>query len=42
LKLELDLNHYVEQPDAFGPEWRIGFNITPVVPNVIIGWIRDS
>ena len=24
--------HYVEQPDAFGPDFQIRFNITPVVP----------
>ena len=40
LKIELELNYYIEQPDAFGPEWMIGLNITPVVPNVIEGWIR--
>jgi len=39
-KFELDANYYVEQPDAFGPEWMIGFNITPVVPNFINNWIR--
>ena len=42
LKLELDVNYYVEQPDAFGPEWMIGFNITPVVPNFINNWIRGN
>lgn len=42
LKLELDLNYYVEQPDAFGPEWMIGINITPVVPNFINNWIRGN
>jgi len=40
VKLELEINYYVEQPDAFGPEWMIGFNITPVVPNIIDRWIR--
>ena len=40
VKLELEANYYVEQPDAFGPEWMIGFNITPVVPNVIETWIK--
>lgn len=42
LKLELDVNYYVEQPDAFGPEWMIGLNITPVVPNFINNWIRGN
>jgi hypothetical protein len=34
LKLALELNYYVEQPDAFGPEWMVSFNITPVVENI--------
>jgi hypothetical protein len=42
VKLELELNYYVEQPDAFGPEWMVGFNITPVVPNFINNWIRGN
>jgi hypothetical protein len=32
-KFELEANYYVEQPDAFGPQWMIGFNISPVVKN---------
>ncbi len=32
-KFELETNYYVEQPDAFGPQWMIGFNISPVVKN---------
>ena len=42
LKVELDLNYYVEQPDAFGPDWMVGINITPVVPNFINNWIRGN
>jgi len=42
VKLELELNYYVEQPDAFGPEWMVGLNITPVVPNFINNWIRGN
>ena len=42
LKLELEVNYYVEQPDPFGPEWMIGFNVTPVVPNFINNWIRGN
>jgi hypothetical protein len=33
LKFQLEANYYVEQPDAFGPQWMIGFNISPVVNN---------
>lgn len=40
LKLQLEVNYYVEQPDAFGPQWMIGFNVTPVVRNVIDSWIK--
>ena len=40
VKLEFEANYYVVQPDLFGPEWMIGFNITPVVPNVIEKWIK--
>jgi hypothetical protein len=42
VKLELDLNYYVEQPDAFGPDWMVGLNITPVVTNFINSWIRGN
>ena len=36
-KLDLTLDYYVEQSDAFGPEWVIGFNFAPVVENVLAG-----
>ena len=32
-KFQVEANYYVEQPDAFGPEWMISFNISPVVSN---------
>ena len=41
-KIELEANYYVEQPDAFGPEWMVGINLTPVVPNFINNWIRGN
>ena len=34
-KLSAEVNYYVDSPDAFGPEWFIGFNIAPVVENVL-------
>jgi hypothetical protein len=40
VKLELEVNYYVEQPDPFGPEWMVGFNIAPVVTNVFDKWIK--
>jgi len=39
-KFEIDLNYYVEQEDVFGPDYMIGFNITPVVDNFVEGWFR--
>lgn len=35
VQFQLDLNYYVEQPDAFGPDWMIGLNVTPIVSNFI-------
>ena len=32
VKFNLQYWHYVEAPDAFGPDWQVRFNITPVVP----------
>ncbi len=42
LRVELELDYYVERPDAFAPKWLIGLNITPVVPNFINNWIRGK
>jgi hypothetical protein len=42
VKLELEVNYYVEQPDEFGPEWLVKFIVTPVVPNFIEQWIRGG
>lgn len=37
-KFGVEINYYVEQPDAFGPEWMIGLDITPVVENKLASW----
>jgi len=42
LKLELEINYYVKQPDLFGPKWMVGFNVTPVVNNFIERWIKGK
>jgi len=42
VKLELEANYYFEHPDAYGPEWMVGFNITPVVSNFVEKWIRGN
>lgn len=39
-KFQFEVNHYVQRPDAFGPKWMIGFNVTPVVKNVIAEWFK--
>lgn len=39
-KIELEVNYYVEQPDAFGPKWMVSLNFTPVVNNFINDWVR--
>jgi hypothetical protein len=41
VKLEAELNYYVAQPDPFGPEWMLGINIGPVVPNIFDRWIKS-
>jgi hypothetical protein len=33
-KLGAEINYFVDQPDAFGPQWMFGINIAPVVENV--------
>ena len=42
VKFEPYLNDWVDQPDAFDPEWRTGLKITPVVPSFINNWIRGD
>jgi hypothetical protein len=39
-KLSAEINYFVSQPDAFGPEWFIGFNAAPVVENVLARWFQ--
>ena len=35
-----ELNYYVEQPDAFGPDWMVVFSFGPVVVNRLAGWFE--
>lgn len=42
LKLQVEANYYVKQPDLFGPDWMLAVNITPVVHNFIEEWIRGD
>jgi len=39
-KFAAEVNYYVDQPDLYGPEWMIGFIITPVVTNGMVEWFR--
>ena len=39
-KVGAEINYYVDQPDAFGPEWMFGINISPVVENVFASWFN--
>jgi hypothetical protein len=39
-KLSFEINYYVEQADEFGPEWMLGFNVTPVVENRLVSWFK--
>lgn len=41
-KFELELNYYIVQPDAFGPEWMVSLNVTPIVSNFIDRMIRGK
>lgn len=42
VKLALQGRWYAEQADALGQDWMIGFNITPVVPNVLATWLKPN
>jgi len=37
-KFSVELNYYIERPDAFGPKWMVGLNIAPVVKNGLATW----
>jgi len=40
-KFEVELNYYVMQPDDFGPQAMISFNITPIVVNFLDRWVKS-
>jgi hypothetical protein len=39
-KLSMEINYFVERSDSFGPEWFVGFNVAPVVENVLARWFK--
>jgi hypothetical protein len=36
VKFQAQVQYFVEQPDAFGPEWLLKFSVTPVVKNPFV------
>jgi hypothetical protein len=42
LKLALEFDYYAVSPSAVGQNWFIGFNIIPVVPNVLANWLSGK
>ena len=42
VRLQAEINYYIERPDSFGSDWMIGFNVTPVVENFVEQWIRGK
>ncbi len=39
-KLGAEINYYLDKPDAFGAEWMVGINITPVMENVLARFFK--
>ncbi len=39
-KLSMEVNYFVENADSFGPERFVGFNVAPVVENVLASWFK--
>jgi hypothetical protein len=37
----VDVNYYVERPDAIAPEWMVSFNVAPVVENIFARSFKD-
>lgn len=37
-KFSVEVNYYVEKPDAFAPEWMVSLNVAPVVKNGLASW----
>lgn len=42
VKVALEANYYLERADSLGQDWMVGLNITPVVPNVLAGWLQNN
>jgi hypothetical protein len=39
-KFQFQVQKFVVQPDAFGPDWLVKFTVTPVVSNVFASWFK--
>ncbi|MFC7338630.1 hypothetical protein ACFQY0_15650 [Haloferula chungangensis] len=42
VRLGLEMNYFLDQPDGLGEEWMIAFNFTPVFPNIFAQWFSGS
>ncbi|MDH3869669.1 MAG: hypothetical protein OEU57_08330, partial [Desulfuromonadales bacterium] len=40
IKYQFQVQYFVEQPDAFGPEWLFKFTATPVISNPFVAWFK--
>ncbi len=38
--MSVEFNYFLEQADSIGPQWLIGFNVAPVVENVLARWFQ--
>ena len=42
VKVAMEASYYLEKSSALGQDWMIGFNLTPVVPNVVAKWLSGK
>jgi hypothetical protein len=42
IKHSLNFDYYVEQPDAFGPQFMFRYTLTPVVENPLAGLFNSN
>jgi hypothetical protein len=39
-RFQLEVQHFVKQPDSFGSEWLLSFEARPVIENPLLKWFR--
>lgn len=42
VKVAMEASYYLEKSSNLGQDWMIGFNLTPVVPNVVAKWLSGK